>query len=168
MGDARPNDAPKEAGPRREGVRRPARRRRPGARRGRLLPGRSRRAHRRLLDSARRRRGPRPGGRAPRRPARLRSQRGRDARDGRDHRPGPVRRPANAGLTAPILGRLHARGVGFWPQLAACATVRLLHNAATTAFFIWVIAGGLDAYAGTYDAIGRRIGIEVAPPTRSP
>jgi hypothetical protein len=51
--------------------------------------------------------------------------------------------------------------VGFWPQLAACAAVRLLHNAATTAFFIWVIAGGLDAYAGTYDAIGRRVGIDV-------
>jgi hypothetical protein len=69
--------------------------------------------------------------------------------------------PLTQALTAPMLGRLHARGVGFWPQLAACALVRLLHNAATTAFFIWVIAGGLDAYAGTYDAIGRRIGIEV-------
>lgn len=69
--------------------------------------------------------------------------------------------PLTQALSAPILGRLHARGVGFWPQLAACALVRLLHNAATTAFFIWVIAGGLDAYAGTYDAIGRRVGIEV-------
>ena len=69
--------------------------------------------------------------------------------------------PLTQALSAPILGRLNARGVGFWPQLAACATVRLLHNAATTAFFIWVIAGGLDAYAGTYDAIGRRVGIEV-------
>ncbi|HVG75538.1 MAG TPA: hypothetical protein VM824_09165, partial [Thermoleophilaceae bacterium] len=69
--------------------------------------------------------------------------------------------PLTQALTAPMLGRLHARGVGFWPQLAACALVRLLHNAATTAFFIWVIAGGLDAYAGTYDAIGRRVGIEV-------
>ena len=48
-----------------------------------------------------------------------------------------------------MLGRLLARGAGFWPQLLACALVRLLHNAATTAFFIWVIAGGLDAYAGT-------------------
>ena len=69
--------------------------------------------------------------------------------------------PLTQALTAPILGRLHARGVGFWPQLGACALVRLLHNAATTAFFIWVIAGGLDAYAGTYDAIGRHVGIEV-------
>jgi hypothetical protein len=69
--------------------------------------------------------------------------------------------PLTQALSAPILGRLHARGVGFWPQLLACAAVRLLHNAATTAFFVWVIAGGLDAYAGTYDAIGRRVGIEV-------
>src|SRR5215218_3115955 len=37
--------------------------------------------------------------------------------------------PLTQALTAPILGRLHARGVG--------------------------------AYAGTYDAIGRRVGIEV-------
>jgi hypothetical protein len=69
--------------------------------------------------------------------------------------------PLTQAVSAPILGRLHARRVGFWPQLLACATVRLLHNAATTAFFIWVITGGLDAYAGTYDAIGRRIGIDV-------
>jgi hypothetical protein len=69
--------------------------------------------------------------------------------------------PLTQALTAPILGRLHARRVSFWPQLGACALLRLLHNTATTAFFIWVIAGGLDAYAGTYDAIGRRFGIEV-------
>jgi hypothetical protein len=69
--------------------------------------------------------------------------------------------PLTQALSAPLLGRLHARGVGFWPQLAVCALVRLLHNTATTAFFIWVIAGGLDAYAGTYDALGRRVGVEV-------
>jgi hypothetical protein len=76
---------------------------------------------------------------------------------------GPARLgvPLTQAISAPILGRLHAREVGFWPQLLACATVRLLHNAATTAFFIWVITGGLDAYAGTYDAIGRRVGIEI-------
>ena len=69
--------------------------------------------------------------------------------------------PLTQALSAPMLGRLHARGAGLWPQLLACALVRLLHNAATTAFFIWVIAGGLDAYAGTYDALGRRVGLEV-------
>src|ERR671912_476409 len=55
--------------------------------------------------------------------------------------------PLTQALSAPMLGRLHARGAGFWPQLLACALVRLLHNAATTAFFIWVIAGGLLAWA---------------------
>ncbi len=75
--------------------------------------------------------------------------------------PARVGVPLTQAISAPMLGRLHARGVGFWPQLLACATVRVLHNAATTAFFIWVITGGLDAYAGTYDAVGRRIGIEV-------
>jgi hypothetical protein len=69
--------------------------------------------------------------------------------------------PLTQALSAPMLGRLHARGAGFWPQLLACALVRLVHNAATTAFFIWVITGGLDAYAGTYDAIGRRVGLEI-------
>jgi hypothetical protein len=69
--------------------------------------------------------------------------------------------PLTQAVTAPLLGRLEARR---WPQLAqilVCAAIRLLHNSATTAFFIWVITGGLDAYAGTYDAIGRRLGLEV-------
>ena len=69
--------------------------------------------------------------------------------------------PLTQALTAPMLGRLEARGGGLSPQILACAAVRLIHNTATTAFFIWVITGGLDAYAGTYDAIGRRVGIEV-------
>jgi hypothetical protein len=69
--------------------------------------------------------------------------------------------PLTQAATAPLLGRLEARGWPVLPQVAVCTVIRLLHNGATTAFFIWVITGGLDAYAGTYDAIGRRIGIEV-------
>jgi hypothetical protein len=69
--------------------------------------------------------------------------------------------PFTQAVSAPMLGRLEARGWRPLPQILACALVRLIHNAATTAFFIWVIAGGLDAYAGTYDAIGRHLGIEV-------
>lgn len=69
--------------------------------------------------------------------------------------------PLTQAVSAPMLGRLEARGWRTAAQVLACATVRLLHNTATTAFFIWVIAGGLDAYAGTYDALGRRIGLEV-------
>ena len=69
--------------------------------------------------------------------------------------------PLTQAATAPLLGRLHARGVGVALQVVACGTIRVLHNAATTAFFIWIITGGLDAYAGTYDALARRVGIEI-------
>ncbi len=69
--------------------------------------------------------------------------------------------PFTQAATAPMLGRLEARGWGAAAQVLVCGAVRLLHNAATTAFFIWVITGGLDAYAGTYDALGRRVGLEV-------
>jgi hypothetical protein len=76
---------------------------------------------------------------------------------------GPARLgiPLTQAATAPLLGRLEARGWGMVAQVLVCAAIRVLHNAATTAFFIWVIAGGLDAYAGTYDALGRRVGLEV-------
>jgi hypothetical protein len=76
---------------------------------------------------------------------------------------GPVRFgvPFTQAVTAPIIGRLAAHGRGFATQAGACALVRLLHNAATTAFFIWIVTGGLDAYAGTYEALGRRVGIDV-------
>jgi hypothetical protein len=69
--------------------------------------------------------------------------------------------PLTQAATAPLLGRLEARGWRPLPQILACAAIRLIHNTATTAFFIWVITGGLDAYAGTYDAIGNRLGIDV-------
>ena len=69
--------------------------------------------------------------------------------------------PLTQAMTAPLLGRLEARGWRPAPQVAVCTLLRILHNGITTAFFIWVITGGLDAYAGTYDAIGRRIGLDV-------
>jgi hypothetical protein len=69
--------------------------------------------------------------------------------------------PLTQAITAPLLGRLEARGTPLPLQLLACSAIRLLHNTATTAFFIWVITGGLDAYAGTYDALAGRVGLEV-------
>jgi hypothetical protein len=69
--------------------------------------------------------------------------------------------PLTQAVTAPMLGRLEARSVRPLLQVLACGAFRLLHNTATTAFFIWIVTGGLDAYAGTYDAIGRRLGLEV-------
>jgi hypothetical protein len=69
--------------------------------------------------------------------------------------------PLTQAATAPLLGRLEARGVRIALQVLACAAIRLLHNTATTAFFIWIVTGGLDAYAGTYDAVGRHVGIDI-------
>jgi hypothetical protein len=72
---------------------------------------------------------------------------------------GPARlsAPVTQALTAPLLGRLEGLGVpGVW-QVLACMAIRLAHNALTAAFFIFVIVGGLDAYAGTYDSILGRL-----------
>jgi hypothetical protein len=69
--------------------------------------------------------------------------------------------PLTQAATAPLLGRLQARGVGVVLHVLACGAIRLLHNSATTAFFIWIVTGGLDAYAGTYDSLGRRVGIDI-------
>jgi hypothetical protein len=65
--------------------------------------------------------------------------------------------PLTQAVTAPLLGRLEARGSRLAAQLLVCAAIRLVHNTATTAFFIWVVVGGLDAYAGTYDVFTDRV-----------
>src|SRR5687767_6279112 len=47
--------------------------------------------------------------------------------------------PLTQAITAPMLGRLHSRAWAVPAQVLACAAIRLLHNTATTALFIWVI-----------------------------
>jgi hypothetical protein len=69
--------------------------------------------------------------------------------------------PFTQALTAPLLGRLEARSVRPPLQMLACGAIRLLHNTVATAFFIWIVTGGLDAYAGSYEALGGRIGLEI-------
>lgn len=78
--------------------------------------------------------------------------------------------PARAGvaltqaLSAPLLGRLEDRGMGRTGQVLVCMAVRFTYNALGNAFFIWVILGGLDAYAGTYDSVlGRLPGVPPGP-----
>ncbi len=55
-------------------------------------------------------------------------------------------------ITAPALGRMERLRIGAAAQVVICASMRFAYNAVTTAFFIWVLAGGLPAYAGTYDS----------------
>jgi len=66
---------------------------------------------------------------------------------------GPARLngPLTQALTAPVMGALEHRGVGALGQYVACFAGRMLHNTVATAFFVFVLLGGLDAYAGTYD-----------------
>ncbi|MDX6689568.1 MAG: hypothetical protein QOG15_1025 [Solirubrobacteraceae bacterium] len=72
---------------------------------------------------------------------------------------GPLRIgiPLTQALSAPLLGRLHARGATPAASFAACAVIRLLDQIVVTAFYIWIVAGGLDAYATTYDALTSKI-----------
>jgi hypothetical protein len=69
--------------------------------------------------------------------------------------------PFTQALGAPLLGRMQARGFGALAQWLVCAAIRVLSNAGGLAFFVWVIAGGLDAYAGTYDALAGRLGFDL-------
>ncbi|MEX2195475.1 MAG: hypothetical protein WD844_09330 [Thermoleophilaceae bacterium] len=61
--------------------------------------------------------------------------------------------PLTQAASAPMMGALEARGVHPLLQGIACGLIRLAHNTLATAFFIWVILGGLDAYAGSYDTL---------------
>lgn len=61
--------------------------------------------------------------------------------------------PLTQAATAPVLGRLAARGVSAPTRVAICAAIRFAYNAATTAFFIWVLSGGLANYTGAYETV---------------
>jgi hypothetical protein len=61
--------------------------------------------------------------------------------------------PLTQALSAPLLGRLHARRATFAAQFAACAGMRLADQLVATAFYIWIILGGIGVYTGTYDAL---------------
>jgi hypothetical protein len=72
--------------------------------------------------------------------------------------------PLTQALSAPLLGSMFGRGLGTGPRFAVCAVIRATDQVAATAFFIWVIVGGLDAYAGSYNAFLGRLLPEGAVP----
>jgi hypothetical protein len=76
--------------------------------------------------------------------------------------PARVNGPLTQAVTAPMMGALERRKVGPLGQFLACAAGRILHNTLATAFFVFVLIGGLDAYAGTYDEL---LGALALPPT---
>jgi hypothetical protein len=68
---------------------------------------------------------------------------------------GPIRFgvPFTQALTAPLLGRLEARGRPLSAQILACAAIRLVQTAIFVAFAVIVLVGGVDAYTDTYDSV---------------
>jgi len=67
--------------------------------------------------------------------------------------PSRINVPLTQALSAPLLGWMEARGRGFSAQTAVCLLIRVVHVGALYAFFIWIILGGLDVYAGGYEAV---------------
>lgn len=60
--------------------------------------------------------------------------------------------PLTQAISAPVLGRMQARGHGTVAQALAAGAIRVVHNAVGAAFAIFVLVG-VDAYTGTYDRL---------------
>jgi hypothetical protein len=67
---------------------------------------------------------------------------------------GPLRfsAPLTQALSAPLLGRMHARGWRSLSMFAVCLAIRLALYAALTAFTVFVLLGP-EAYEGSFDAV---------------
>jgi hypothetical protein len=74
---------------------------------------------------------------------------------------GPARTsgPMTQAITAPLMGRLQARGAGVATEFLACLALRLVHYAVLLAFFIYVILGGIDEFTGSYETLTGWLGI---------
>ncbi|MEZ0293771.1 MAG: hypothetical protein ACAH82_14595 [Solirubrobacteraceae bacterium] len=73
--------------------------------------------------------------------------------------PARISAPLTQAITAPMMGRLQARGVRARTEFAACLALRLVHYAVMLAIFIYVILGGLDAFTGSYETLTGWLGI---------
>ncbi len=73
--------------------------------------------------------------------------------------PARVNGPLTQALTAPLIGVLHRRGTVIPLQIVACFAIRLMHYVVITAALIWIVLGGLDAYAGSYDTLTGWLGL---------
>jgi len=73
---------------------------------------------------------------------------------------GPARLsiPLTQAVSAPLVGALEGRRARLITQIAVAAVVRMALALLGTAFFIWIILGGLDAYAGAYEWMTSRLG----------
>jgi hypothetical protein len=73
--------------------------------------------------------------------------------------PARVNGPLTQALTAPLLGMLQRRRTPAPLQIVACFAIRLAHYVVLTAALVWIVFGGLDAYAGSYDTLTGWLGL---------
>jgi hypothetical protein len=67
--------------------------------------------------------------------------------------PARINAPLTQAMTAPMMGRLEARGVRPATEFAACLALRLVHYAVLLAAFIYIVLGGLDAFTGSFHTL---------------
>jgi hypothetical protein len=73
--------------------------------------------------------------------------------------PARINAPLTQAITAPMMGRLQARGAHVATEFAACLALRLVHYAVLLAAFIFVILGGIDEFTGSYETLTGWLGI---------
>jgi hypothetical protein len=73
--------------------------------------------------------------------------------------PARVNAPLTQAITAPMMGRLQARGARPLTEFLACLALRLVHYSVLLAAFIFVILGGLDEFTGSYETLTGWLGI---------
>jgi hypothetical protein len=67
--------------------------------------------------------------------------------------PARINSPLTQAITAPMMGRLEARGAHPLTEFVACLALRLVHYAVLLAAFIFVILGGVDEFTGSYETL---------------
>ena len=73
--------------------------------------------------------------------------------------PARINAPLTQAITAPMMGRLQARGAHAFTEFLACLALRLVHYAVLLAAFIYVILGGIDEFTGSYETLTGWLGI---------
>ena len=73
--------------------------------------------------------------------------------------PARINAPLTQAITAPMMGRLQARGAPPLVEFLACLALRLVHYAVLLAAFIYVILGGIDEFTGSYETLTSWLGI---------
>jgi hypothetical protein len=73
--------------------------------------------------------------------------------------PARINAPLTQAITAPMMGRLQARGAHPLVEFVACLALRLVHYAVLLAALIYVILGGIDEFTGSYETLTGWLGI---------